>query len=215
MTYFFETYGCQMNKAESAALEQILIERGWSAAEHAETADLVVINTCSVRATAETRIHGRLGWYSALKRERKGEKPKGYQRVARPVEVPVKPLTLVVAGCMAERLKDGLKRDFPVVDYVVGPFKKQHFCDIVSAVEQNLKEIEETGIMIDGKVSRALLINILLKLKKNPFMRLRRFPTKKALFRHSCRLCTAATISVLTASCLMCAAAKFRVLQQK
>ncbi len=148
MTYFFETYGCQMNKAESAALEQILIERGWSAAEHAETADLVVINTCSVRATAETRIHGRLGWYSALKRERKGEKPKGYQRVARPVEVPVKPLTLVVAGCMAERLKDGLKRDFPVVDYVVGPFKKQHFCDIVSAVEQNLPlvKIEEESV---------------------------------------------------------------------
>jgi len=66
MTYFFETYGCEMNKAESASVEQLLIARGWTAAPNAEVADLAIINTCSVRETAETRIHGRLGWYSAL-----------------------------------------------------------------------------------------------------------------------------------------------------
>ena len=71
MKYFFETYGCQMNKAESSSVEQILIQRGWTCAENPENADLVIINTCSVRATAETRIHGRLGWFSALKKSQK------------------------------------------------------------------------------------------------------------------------------------------------
>ncbi|MBR4825645.1 MAG: tRNA (N6-isopentenyl adenosine(37)-C2)-methylthiotransferase MiaB [Spirochaetaceae bacterium] len=148
MTYFFETYGCQMNKAESASLEQLLLVRGWTASEYAETADLVIINTCSVRATAETRIHGRLGWYSALKKERNGIQPASNHREARPCEVPVKKLTLVVTGCMAERLKDSLKRDFPVVDYVVGTFKKQHFQDIIDAVEQDreLVNLEEDAV---------------------------------------------------------------------
>ena len=67
MTYFFETYGCQMNSAESAAAEQRFLARGWTRAEDAEVADLVIINTCSVRATAENRIFGRLGWYAGLK----------------------------------------------------------------------------------------------------------------------------------------------------
>ena len=62
MKYFFETYGCEMNIAESASVEQILISRGWTKAENCESADMVVINTCSVRATAETRIFGRLGF---------------------------------------------------------------------------------------------------------------------------------------------------------
>lgn len=148
MTYFFETYGCQMNKAESASLEQLLLARGWAASEYAETADLVIINTCSVRVTAETRIHGRLGWYSALKKERQGIQPASNHREPRPCKVPEKKLTLVVTGCMAERLKDSLKRQFPVVDYVVGTFKKQHFQDIIDAVEQDreLVNLEEDSV---------------------------------------------------------------------
>lgn len=148
MTYFFETYGCQMNKAESSSLEQLLIARGWQKATYAEDADLAVINTCSVRITAETRIHGRLGWYTALKRERCGEEPTGYRRIPRPIPVPVKKLTVVVTGCMAERLKDSLKKQFPVVDYVVGTFKKQHFQDIIDAIEQNreLVNLQEESV---------------------------------------------------------------------
>lgn len=148
MTYFFETYGCQMNKAESASLEQLLLARGWTASEYAETADLVIINTCSVRVTAETRIHGRLGWYSALKKERQGIQPASNHCEPRPCKVPQKKLSLVVTGCMAERLKDSLKRQFPVVDYVVGTFKKQHFQDIIDAVEQDreLVNLEEDSV---------------------------------------------------------------------
>ena len=58
MKYFIETYGCQMNFAESAALEQLLRERGWEAAEDIQHCDLLIVNTCSVRITAETRVFG-------------------------------------------------------------------------------------------------------------------------------------------------------------
>ena len=55
MTYFFETYGCEMNIAESAAIEQLFISRGWSKAEEPELADMVVINTCSVTNMADRK----------------------------------------------------------------------------------------------------------------------------------------------------------------
>ena len=66
-TYFFETYGCEMNIAESAAVEQLFIARGWKAAESAQTADVAVINTCSIRETAENRIIGRMGRFPGYK----------------------------------------------------------------------------------------------------------------------------------------------------
>ena len=70
MTYFIENYGCEMNIAESASVEQILIKRGWTKAEDVQLADFVVINTCSVRGSAEERIFGRLGFFTGLKKVR-------------------------------------------------------------------------------------------------------------------------------------------------
>ena len=125
MKYFFETYGCQMNKAESAAIEQIFMNRGWQDAGNAEEADFIVINTCSVRATAESRIAGRLGWFTTLRRERQ--------------KAGTGDFTLVVTGCMAERLKDDLKKQFKVVDYVVGTFQRQHFTELIEAAEKKTR----------------------------------------------------------------------------
>ena len=59
MTYFFEAYGCEMNIAESAAVEQLLISRGWTKSESAQTADMAIINTCTIRGAEEERIEGR------------------------------------------------------------------------------------------------------------------------------------------------------------
>jgi len=142
MTYFFETYGCQMNIAESAAIEQLMLARGWTKAECAEYADLVVINTCSVRATAENRIIGRLGWYTGLKALRNcepGAKTRSLEKVVDFVKDGPKPFTLVVTGCMAERLLKTLQKDWPCVDYVVGTYAKQHFGQILDAVEKGEK----------------------------------------------------------------------------
>ncbi|MBP5401574.1 MAG: tRNA (N6-isopentenyl adenosine(37)-C2)-methylthiotransferase MiaB [Treponema sp.] len=141
MTYFFETYGCQMNIAESAAVEQLLISRGWTKAEDVQVSDLVIINTCSVRQTAENRIFGRLGWFTGLKalREKKPDaKSKTLDLAAEYVKEEAKPLTLVVMGCMAERLLKSLKKDYPVVDYVVGTYAKKQFGDIISAIENKI-----------------------------------------------------------------------------
>ncbi len=138
MTYFFETYGCQMNIAESASIEQLFIARGWQKAEDPQVADIVIINTCSVRQTAENRILGRLGWFSGLKavREcREGAKARTLEKAAEYVKDGPKPLTLIVTGCMAERLLDSLKKDYPCIDYVVGTYAKKHFGEIIDAVE--------------------------------------------------------------------------------
>lgn len=106
MKYHLETYGCQMNKAESAALETMLRERAWTQGT-AEDCDLVVINTCTVRATAENRAWGRIAFFAAEKRKR--------------------PLTLVVVGCMAQQYRGEMKKRVPGIDYVLGTFQKQLF----------------------------------------------------------------------------------------
>lgn len=145
MTYFFETYGCEMNIAESAAVEQLLISRGWKKAESAQIADLAVINTCSIRETAENRIIGRLGWFNGLKAVREcklGAKTKMLEEAVEYVKNGPKPLTIVVMGCMAERLLKNFQKDYPFVDYVVGTFAKHHFGEIIEAVENGKKSFE-------------------------------------------------------------------------
>ncbi len=146
MTYFFETYGCEMNIAESASVEQILISRGWQKASHVQIADMVIINTCSVRGSAEERIFGRLGFFSGLKKVRCLAK----DAKKRNMEVAVdyvnkngaKPLTLIVMGCMAERLLNSLQKQWPCIDYVVGTFAKNKFGEIIQAVEEGKKYIQ-------------------------------------------------------------------------
>jgi tRNA-2-methylthio-N6-dimethylallyladenosine synthase len=115
MKFFFETYGCQMNIAESAALALAGKETGWQETASSEEADLVLLNTCSVRATAEQRVFGRLAQYMALKKKR--------------------PFTLVVAGCMAERLGEKLKKDY-AVDYVMGTSARSLFPLILESIEK-------------------------------------------------------------------------------
>lgn len=102
--FFIETYGCQMNVAESNAIEALLLSSGWTMADKPDDADLAIINTCSVRKSAENRIWGRLGAYTYIKNQkaRAGQSMK-----------------LVLTGCMAERLFDSVKKDAPQIDYVV------------------------------------------------------------------------------------------------
>ena len=144
-TYFFETYGCEMNIAESAAVEQLFIARGWKKSDSAQIADVAVINTCSIRETAENRIIGRLGWFNGLKAVREcrpGAKSKLLEEAAAYVKNGPKPLTIIVMGCMAERLLKSFQKDYPFVDYVVGTYAKHHFSEIISAIEEGRKPFE-------------------------------------------------------------------------
>ncbi len=150
-----------MNIAESAAIEQLFISRGWSKAEEPELADMVVINTCSVRGSAENRIFGRLGYYSGVKKIRHKEpgaktRLEEMQKAIEFVEKNgVVPFYVVLMGCMAERLLDSVKKDFPVIDFVVGTFGKSKFGDIISAAEEHKKgfKIEEDSEYTFPKIS--------------------------------------------------------------
>lgn len=161
MTYFFETYGCEMNIAESAAVEQLFISRGWKKAEHPETADMVIINTCSVRGSAEKRIFGRLGYFTGLKKIRSKDPNTKARLDDMKLAIDfvekngVVPLTVVLMGCMAERLLKTVQKDWPVLDYVVGTFGKHRFGEIIEAVEEGRKpfKIEEEEAYTFAKTS--------------------------------------------------------------
>jgi tRNA-2-methylthio-N6-dimethylallyladenosine synthase len=124
--FFIETYGCQMNIAESSAVKESLQNSGWLESGIPEDASLIIINTCSVRKTAENRIWGRLGYYKRLRQD--------------------SDFKLIVIGCMAERLKDSIKKEFPVVDEVVSNFKKIRIADLIGG---NINEIAAEHDTID------------------------------------------------------------------
>jgi tRNA-2-methylthio-N6-dimethylallyladenosine synthase len=100
-TVYLETFGCQMNSADSEVVLARLAESGWRQVDAIASASLVLYNTCAVRDHAEAKVRGRLGELRELKRERPG-------------------LRIGVMGCMAQREKEALIRRFPHVDLVVG-----------------------------------------------------------------------------------------------
>lgn len=126
--FFIETYGCQMNVAESNAIESLLLASGWTAADKPDDADLAIINTCSVRKSAENRIWGRLGAYTHIKSQKAKEG---------------KRLTLVLTGCMAERLFDSVKKDAPQIDYVVKNNDKLKMLEIAGVSDRTSSEDEK------------------------------------------------------------------------
>jgi len=91
-----------MNVADSEVVVKILSEAGYDKTEMMEEADLILVNTCSVRENAETRVRGRLNLFNQVKKKRPG-------------------LLIGVIGCMAERLKEKLLEEEKMVDIVVGP----------------------------------------------------------------------------------------------
>ena len=100
---YIETYGCQMNVADSEVVAAIMEMGGYSPAECAEDADAVLLNTCSIRDNAEQKILSRLQYLRSLRKKRKGGR-----------------LIIGVIGCMAERVKDELVTQ-QEVDIVAGP----------------------------------------------------------------------------------------------
>ena len=99
---YIETYGCQMNLADSEVVMGILNSQGYTITQEVKDADVILLNTCSIRDNAEQRIYGRLGNLKALK----DKKPE---------------MILGILGCMAERLRKDLIEEKKVVDLVVGP----------------------------------------------------------------------------------------------
>ncbi len=117
-----ETYGCQMNVADSEVVASIMQMDGFYLTENPEEADAIFINTCSVRDNAEQKVLGRIEYYRSIRRKHKRQ------------------LIIGVLGCMAERVKDELI-DKHGVDLVVGPDSYLDLPNLVGAVERGERAI--------------------------------------------------------------------------
>lgn len=114
---YIESYGCQMNFSDSEIVASILANQGFNTTQNLEEADLVLVNTCSIRDKAEQTVRKRLETYNAIKRINPGMK-------------------VGVLGCMAERLKSKFLEEEKIVDMVVGP-------DAYKDLPNLLKEVDE------------------------------------------------------------------------
>lgn len=118
---FLETYGCQMNVADSEVVTSVLQMDGYEITDRIEDADAILVNTCSVRDNAEQKVLGRLQYFQSLKKKKKH-------------------LVIGVLGCMAERVREDLITNYGV-DLVAGPDAYMDLPNLIGAVEKGEKAI--------------------------------------------------------------------------
>lgn len=119
---YIESYGCQMNFSDSEIVASILIDQGFETTKDYKEADVVFINTCSIRENAEQRVRKRLKEFEAAKTKNPG-------------------LVVGVLGCMAERLKAKFLEEEKLVDIVVGPDAYRDLPNLISSVEDGNKAV--------------------------------------------------------------------------
>ena len=119
LNLFIETYGCQMNVYDSEVVLSILKKEGYELCDRLEDADLILVNTCSIRENAEQRVWGRLDRFLQEKKHRK--------------------VIVGVLGCMAERIKQDLL-SHPAVDMVVGPDSYRELPKLLEQLSDNFAD---------------------------------------------------------------------------
>lgn len=116
--YHIHTFGCQMNLADSERMAGVLESLGYSCAEEASDADVLIYNTCSIREKAEMKLYSALGRQAKRKRQHMGD------------------LKIVVAGCVAAQEGEALLRRVPELDLVMGPHHANRLGDLLEQVDQ-------------------------------------------------------------------------------
>jgi tRNA-2-methylthio-N6-dimethylallyladenosine synthase len=119
---YIETYGCQMNLADTEIVLGILQKNGYKHVKEADKADVVLLNTCSIRENAEQRIYGRLGNFKTFKKSNPD-------------------LVVGILGCMAERLRKNLIEDEKIVDLIVGPDEYRRLPELIEVAYNGGKGI--------------------------------------------------------------------------
>ena len=109
---FIQTYGCQMNLADSEEMASHLFARGYTQTDQLDQADLVLINTCTVRDHAEHKALSFLGRLRHWKEEKSGRR-------------------IIFAGCAAQRLGEKLKKTFPFLDFISGAREIDQFAQLL------------------------------------------------------------------------------------
>jgi len=119
MKIYTKTYGCQMNEYDSARILQVMKQQGYTPTERAEEADLIILNTCSVRDKAEQKVYSALGRWRELKKQHEG-------------------LILGVGGCVAQQEGEELLRRVPYLDLVFGTHN-------IHKLGQMVREVKNLG----------------------------------------------------------------------
>jgi tRNA-2-methylthio-N6-dimethylallyladenosine synthase len=120
--FYIESYGCQMNFADSEIVASILNTEGFGATRNVEDADIILLNTCSIREKAEQTVRKRLTEFKRLKKKRPG-------------------MLIGMLGCMAERLKSKLLEEEKLVDMVVGPDAYRSLPQLIAEADGGLKAV--------------------------------------------------------------------------
>ncbi|MDG1849867.1 MAG: tRNA (N6-isopentenyl adenosine(37)-C2)-methylthiotransferase MiaB [Flavobacteriales bacterium] len=119
---YIESYGCQMNFSDSEIVASILSEHGFNTTKNVDEADVIFVNTCSIREKAEQTVRKRLRTFQRLKDRKKD-------------------MTVGVLGCMAERLKSKFLEEEKLVDIVVGPDAYRDLPNLINTVDQGQKAV--------------------------------------------------------------------------
>lgn len=128
-SYYIDTYGCQMNVADSELVSGLLDREGFKETNDIHCADAIFVNTCAIREHAEDKVHSRLGFYNQIKKK--------------------KPDTIIgVLGCMAQNLKEEILESKPYVDIVLGPDSYRLLPKMIRA------RVKTSSHLVDTKLSR-------------------------------------------------------------
>lgn len=119
---YIETYGCQMNFSDSEIVTSILIGKGYEVTSEIKDADLILLNTCSIRDNAEQRVRNKLNELHSLKKKNPS-------------------LVIGLLGCMAERLKDKILEEEKHIDLIVGPDGYRSIPELIEEVESGQKAV--------------------------------------------------------------------------
>ncbi|MBI5207456.1 MAG: tRNA (N6-isopentenyl adenosine(37)-C2)-methylthiotransferase MiaB [Candidatus Firestonebacteria bacterium] len=119
---YIKTYGCQMNELDSEIMMGAVKSLGYIAADNYKNADIIILNTCSVRERAVEKIYGHIG---ELKRQ-KNNNPN---------------LIIVIAGCLAQEIKGKILKDFPYIDLIIGTLNKKEFPALIKKVINEREKI--------------------------------------------------------------------------
>jgi tRNA-2-methylthio-N6-dimethylallyladenosine synthase len=172
---YIETFGCQMNEADSRYIAERAIAAGYTVASAPEEADVVVLNTCTVRDSAERRAYGRMNHLNALKSSERG-------------------VRLVVTGCLAEQDRDRMRERAPHVDAVFGTRELVQLGDQLAAWQPILRQAQD-DTMRDGPADGATDNMLHFALGGTPdalpddFSHLRAFATVQRGCSYYCTFC--------------------------
>lgn len=126
--FYLETFGCQMNVVDSEQIVGLVGHLGYRSVDSPESADLIILNTCSIRARAERKVYGHLGRFKPLKQQRPG-------------------LILAVCGCVAQQEGRRMLEKVPYLDIVCGTHNVHRLADMVRRVEEQRARCAEVAFL--------------------------------------------------------------------